>query len=89
MSVIITAATSNEPYVCVASDIPGSDQLEEKTTMVFIDTPLPVSTTENPVNWTTTQTSDHGASRIVREFKGKSGTRLDLRIKKIEQKVKT
>ena len=68
MSVTITVTTSKEPYVCVASDIPGSDQVEEKTTMVFIDTPLPERTTEDPANWTTTQTSAHRASRIVREL---------------------
>ena len=42
-SVTITAVPSTEPYVCVASDIPGSDG-QEKDTSIFLYAPLPPST---------------------------------------------
>ena len=42
-SVTITADPSKEPYVCVASDIPGSGD-QERETSIFLYTPSPSST---------------------------------------------
>ena len=42
-SVTITADPSTEPYVCVASDIPGSGN-QERETSIFLYAPSPSST---------------------------------------------
>ena len=42
-SVTITADPSTEPYVCVASDIPGSGD-QERETSIFLYAPSPSST---------------------------------------------
>ena len=65
----ITAIPSDDPYICVASDIPGYEE-GEQTAAIFIDVPLPESTNEDLARITTQHTDTRGApqaSQIVRE----------------------
>ena len=56
-SVTITALPSDDPYLCVASDIPGADGLEQETQLlVFL--PSPPSMLSTATNEETTLSSE-------------------------------
>ena len=60
------AVPSDDPYVCVASDIPGMAGHEQIAT-VYVNDPISESTSEDPMARITTQMGDHRESSIVRE----------------------
>ena len=60
------AVPSNDPYVCVASDIPGMAG-HEQTATVYVNDPISESTSEDPMARVTTQMNAHRESSIVRE----------------------
>ena len=67
-TVIITAAASNDPYVCVASDIPGFGDHEE-IAMVYVNTPPPESTTGYSATGISTESNSHHTNYLVSEYK--------------------
>ena len=74
-SVTITALPSDDPYFCVASDIPGADGLEQETQILLI-LPSPSSTTTNEE--TTFSTKGEGSDNS-------GGTMISEHILKIQQ----
>ena len=65
-NVTVMAVPSNDPYVCVASDIPGMTGHEQIAT-VYVTDPISESTSEDPMTRATTQMNAHRESSIVRE----------------------
>ena len=55
-TVTITAVPSDDPYICVASDIPGLGDHEE-IAMVYVNRPPPESTTGYPVTGISTESN--------------------------------
>ena len=66
-SITITAIPSDNPYICVASDIPGYDG-GEQTASIFVNTPLPEITTQDPLAVITTPMDHHKNSIVIREY---------------------
>ena len=66
--VTITAVPSDDPYICVASDIPGIDDHEE-IAMVYVNTPPPESTTGYLETGIFTEPNLHHTNYLVSEFK--------------------
>ena len=72
-SVTITAVPSTNPYVCVASDIPGfGEQDEEISVIIYLPSTLTTSTTGRALNMST-EGSPQGAN-IAGEGKSETAT---------------
>ena len=69
-TVTITALPSDDPYICVASDIPGLGDHEE-IAMVYVNTPPPEaeSTTGYPVTGISTESNSLHINYLVSEYK--------------------
>ena len=67
-NVTIVAVPSDDPYICVASDIPGLGDHEE-IAMIYVNTPPPESTTEYPVTRISTESNSHHTNYLVSEYK--------------------
>ena len=65
-NVTIMAVPSDDPYICVASGIPGYDE-RELTASIFVNAPLPESTTGGPNARATTQAGAAQRERVVSE----------------------
>ena len=67
-SVTITALPSDEPYFCVASNIPGADG-QEKAAQILVIPPSPSSTATNEENSLITEgeESDSSGGRMISE----------------------
>ena len=52
-SVTIMAVPSRDPYVCVASDIPGFGEREETSVLIYIPSALTTSTNGGPLTMST------------------------------------
>ena len=67
-TVTITAVPSDDPYICVASDIPGLGD-HEGLAIVYVNTPPPGSTTWYPVTGISTESNSHHTNYLVSEYK--------------------
>ena len=67
-NVTIMAVPSDEPYICVASNIPGYDG-REQTARIYVIVPLPDadSTSSDIITGISTQSSDRATNDLVRE----------------------
>ena len=66
-TVTITAVPSDDPYICVASDIPGLGDHEE-IAIVYVNTPPTESTTGYRVTGISTESNSHHANYLVSEY---------------------
>ena len=67
-SVTITALPSDDPYFCVASDIPGADGLEQETQIhLFLPSPSSTATNEETTLTTEPEGSDSSGGGMISE----------------------
>ena len=69
-AITTTAVSSDDPYVCIASDIPGYSEIE-KMSIIFITEWSTTDSISIPIPTTTTATSESPA-RYLRKFKSYS-----------------
>ena len=68
-SVTITALPSDDPYFCVASDIPGADGQENKTQiLLFLPSPSSTATNEETTLSTVGEGGDSSGGTMISEY---------------------